>query len=261
VPHHIRELVRGVLNGNQNSLAQLISLVENNEWSADNILDKDRITLRKIWRSGITGPPGAGKSTLLTGLVKEIRGKGLSVGIIAVDPSSAVSGGAVLGDRIRMQQCFLDRKVFIRSVATRGSYGGLSKLIPDIIRLLEAFGKDIIMVETAGVGQSEVAIKGMVDTVIVVLTPEGGDSIQFMKAGLIEIADIVVVNKSDRVNADIFASEIMGVLSINRKTGWQVPVINTQAINGIGIESLYQEIEKHQKFLEMTRQGSSNMKS
>ena len=246
---HIKELVKGMLSGNQNSLAQLISLVENNEWSAEEILDKDRASLRKIWRLGITGPPGAGKSTLAAGLVREIRSKGLSVGIIAVDPSSAVTGGAVLGDRIRMEQHFLDREVFIRSVATRGSYGGLSKSIPNIIRLLEASGKDIIMIETAGVGQSEVAIKEIVDTVIVVLTPEGGDSIQFMKAGLIEIAHIVVVNKSDRVGAEIFASEIMGVLSMGRKTDWQVPVVNTQAIYGTGMEQLYQELERHRTFL------------
>lgn len=201
---------------------------------------------------GITGPPGAGKSTLVAGLVREFRNKGFSVAIIAVDPSSSISGGAVLGDRIRMNDHFLDRKVFIRSIATRGSYGGLSGSIVNMIRLLKVSGKEIVIIETAGVGQNEVGIKGLVDTVVVVLTPEGGDSIQMMKAGLIEIADVVVVNKSDRLDADRFADDIVGILSISRNTEWQVPVVNTQAINGLGIGQLYQKLEEHRVFLGLT---------
>ncbi len=248
VPKYVRDLAEQMLAGSEKPLARLITFVENGRFTSRDIVPSDD-DLPRAWTLGITGPPGAGKSTIVAALVRELRTRGYSIGIVAVDPSSAISGGAVLGDRIRMHEHFLDSNVFIRSVATRGSHGGLSASILDIMRLMRAASKDVIIIETAGVGQSEVAIKGMVDTVVAVLTPEGGDSIQLMKAGLIEIADLVVVNKSDRSNAERFAMDVSGVLSIGRKNQWQVSVVNTQAINGTGMDRFYEELEKHRKFL------------
>jgi len=196
------------------------------------------------YRLGITGPPGVGKSTLVNQLITLLRNDELSVGVLAVDPSSAISGGALLGDRIRMQQHCLDSGVFIRSMATRGSSGGLSRAASIAIRLLDAFGKDIIMIETTGAGQTEVDVKDIVNNVIVILSPECGDSIQLMKAGLLEIADMVVVNKADCGAADQLASEIQSVLSLRRNSEQQVQVITTQAINGTGVQKLYKAIKR-----------------
>ena len=176
-------------------------------------------------------------------LIPMAREDGLSLGIIAVDPSSAIFGGALLGDRIRMQQHSLDDGVFIRSMATRGEAGRLSRGVSIGIKLLEAFGKDMIIVETTGVGQTEVDIKDVVDTVIAIFTPECGDSIQFMKAGLLEIADIVIVNKADRGAADLLASEIRDSLSMGSKSEKQIPVFTAQANSNIGINDIYQEIK------------------
>ena len=181
------------------------------------------------------------------------RGKGLSVGIIAVDPTSPFSGGAVLGDRIRMQQHYLDDGVFIRSMATRGSHGGLPRTASAVLKLLDAFGKDVIFVETVGVGQTELDIMETVDATVVVLVPEAGDTIQTMKAGLMEIADIFAVNKADRPGADYLMAELEIMLHQSPKQSWwQVPVITTQAVNGIGIKELYEHIERYYQALEQS---------
>jgi LAO/AO transport system kinase len=193
----IAELLKRMLEGQEASLAKLISQVEYNVASSGEIAARMSSHIRGSYKLGITGAPGVGKSTLVDQLILQARNDKLSVGIIAVDPSSFTSGGALLGDRIRMQQHCLDNGVFIRSMATRGSKGGLSKAVNIVSHLLDAFGRDIIMIETAGVGQTEVDIKNVVDTLIAVLSPECGDSIQLMKAGLLEIADIIVVNKAD----------------------------------------------------------------
>jgi LAO/AO transport system kinase len=178
-----------------------------------------------------------------------MRRQGLKVGIIAVDPSSPFTGGAVLGDRIRMQQHYLDDGVFIRSMATRGSMGGLPQTAGSVIKLLDAAGKDIVLVETVGVGQTEVDIMEKTDTVLVTLCPESGDAIQTMKAGLFEIADIFVVNKADNPGADNFVREIQAMLQLREPGWWNIPVVATEAVNEVGIEELHRQIESHYQTL------------
>jgi LAO/AO transport system kinase len=249
----IMELVEKMLCGAEQSLSRLITLVEMDAPDVPQIMKSILPRTGKAYCIGVTGPPGSGKSTLVDKLTAIARGQGLSVGIIAVDPTSPFSGGAVLGDRIRMQQHYLDEGVFIRSMATRGSLGGLPKAARAVIKLLDAFGKDLIIVETVGVGQTELDIMKMVDTTVVVLFPGGGDAIQTMKAGLMEIANIFVVNKADRQGADQLVVELEAMIILNPKNSyWQVPVLCTQAINNVGIEELYQAIEKHRSVLEST---------
>ena len=240
------ELVTSMLAGAKTPLAHLITLVEEESPDVPKIMDLISPHLRKAYRIGITGPAGAGKSTLIDKLTTIIRSKGLSVGIIAVDPSSVITGGAVLGDRIRMQQHYLDDGVFIRSMATRGSYGGLSSAVSATVNLLDASGKDIIMVETTGAGQTEVSITEIADTVVVILVPGFGDSIQLMKAGLVEIADIIVVNKADCEGAENLAIELRDALMLSPRKA-EPPIIMTQATKNVGIDELYQELEKRRK--------------
>ncbi|MEE8471307.1 MAG: methylmalonyl Co-A mutase-associated GTPase MeaB [Dehalococcoidia bacterium] len=247
------ELVEKMLDGDERALSRLISIVERDAPEVPEIMREICPQTGRAYCIGATGPPGSGKSTLVDRLTAAARGKGLSVGIIAVDPTSPFSGGAVLGDRIRMQQHYLDSEVFIRSMATRGSLGGLPRTARRVAKLLDAFGKDIIIIETVGVGQTELDIIEAADTTLVVLFPGGGDAIQTMKAGLMEIASIFVVNKADRQGADQVVTELEAMLSLNPKDSlWQVPVLTTQAINNMGIEELYQEIENHRSMLEST---------
>lgn len=246
IASRIAKLVTAMLAGEKKSLARLISLAENNSPALPKIIEAIRPHLGKAYCIGITGPPGGGKSTLADKLAAMIRSRGLSVGIIAVDPTSPISGGAVLGDRIRMQQHYLDNGVFIRSMASRGSYDGLSKAVQATVNLLDAFGKDIIMVETVGVGQTQFSIKEIADIVVLVLVPEFGDDVQAMKAGLIEIADIIVVNKADHEGAERLVAELRATLGSNLGKS-EPPIITTQAINGVGIEELYQIIGKRRK--------------
>ncbi|MFC2046755.1 methylmalonyl Co-A mutase-associated GTPase MeaB [Chloroflexota bacterium] len=239
----INELVTRMFAGSHISLACLISAVERESPDVPEILEMITPHLGKAYCIGITGPPGGGKSTLVDKLAAVTRRRGLSVGIVAVDPSSPISGGALLGDRIRMQQHYLDDEVFIRSMATRGSHGGLSKAVQATVNLLDAFGKDIIMIETVGVGQTETNIIEIADTVVLVLVPESGDAIQVMKAGLIEVADIIVVNKADHEGAERLVTELQDTLIFDGKRAKQ-SIMVTQAINDIGIEELYQELDK-----------------
>ncbi|MBM3119649.1 MAG: methylmalonyl Co-A mutase-associated GTPase MeaB [Chloroflexi bacterium] len=247
------ELVDEMLRGDVLSLARLITTVERDGADVPRIMKAIYPHLGKAYCVGITGPPGAGKSTVVDRLTAVIRQQGLTVGIIAADPTSPFTGGAVLGDRIRMQQHYLDEGVFIRSMATRGSHGGLPRTTGGVIKLLNAFGKDFILVETVGVGQTELDIMENVDTTVVVLVPEAGDTIQTMKAGLFEIADIFVVNKADRPGADNLVTELQMMVHLRcEESWWQVPVMATEAINNVGIEELCGQIEKHRQTLEET---------
>lgn len=247
------ELVDKMLAGNDASLARLITLVEKEAPEVPQIMSRIYPRLGRAHSVGFTGPPGAGKSSLVDRLTASIRAKGFGVGIIACDPSSPFSGGAVLGDRIRMQQHYLDGGVFIRSLATRDSRGGLARAARGAFKLMDAFGKDFVLIETVGVGQTELDIVDAADTTVVILVPEAGDAIQTMKAGLLEIADVFVVNKADRDGADALAVELEKMVHQSPKQEWwQVPVIMTQAVKDVGTEELLESILKHREALEQT---------
>ena len=249
----MNELIDKMLAGDRLSLARLITVVERESEEVPEIMRAIYPHTGRAFCVGITGPPGGGKSTMVSRLTTIARKKGLQVGVVAVDPTSPFSGGAVLGDRVRMQQHFLDDGVFIRSMATRGSHGGLPRTASGVIKLMDASGKDIILVETVGVGQTEIDVMETTDTVVVILVPEGGDTIQTMKAGLMEIADVFAVNKADRPGADFVVADVMAMLHQSPKQSWwQVPVVATQAANDIGITDLYQHIENHYQALKDT---------
>lgn len=248
---HESELIDKMLSGDRVALARLITLAESRHRSLPEILRRlDRLSGRS-YVIGITGPPGAGKSTLTNKLIQHYRETGKRVGVLAVDPSSPFSGGAILGDRIRMHDHSMDDGVFIRSISTRGTHGGLSRASSEIIKLYSAFGMDCVIVETVGVGQTELDIIRIADTVTVVLVPEAGDGVQTMKAGLMEIADIFVVNKADREGAGLLAAEIKQIVSL-RAAGreWVQPVLLASAIRGEGIDGVIAEIDKHKSFQE-----------
>lgn len=248
-------LVERMRAGDRIALAKLMTLVENRDPETPEIMSMLHQTGAPPAIVGVTGPPGAGKSTLLDALITAWRADGQRVGVVAVDPSSPFSGGAVLGDRIRMQSHFLDEGVFIRSLSARGNVGGLARAARDVARLLSAFGKDIVIVETVGVGQNEFDIMRLADTVVVVLVPEAGDTIQAMKAGLLEIADLFVVNKADRDGAARMQSELELMLQLRPPQGWQVPVLQTVATQGQGVPDVVDAIRRHRRYLEESGEG------
>lgn len=258
----LHELIERLKRGDARAASRLISLVENQSPDKAQIMASIFPHTGRAQIAGITGSPGVGKSSLTDRLIAHARDKGLTVGVVAVDPSSPFTGGAILGDRIRMQSRSTDPGVFIRSMASRGHLGGLSVATRDAVRIMDAFGKDVVFIETIGVGQSELAIAQEAQTTILVLAPGAGDSIQMMKAGIMEIGDIFVVNKSDREGADQTVLEIETMLMLeSKKNGWNPPVLKTQAVSGEGIEGLWSQIEAHGQFLAQGEIGRARRRS
>ncbi len=243
-------LAERLLSGDRRALARGISLVENDDPAGWALV---RAVYPRTGRAaiiGFTGPPGVGKSTLLGALTKLERERDRSIAVLSIDPSSPFTKGALLGDRIRLADHFLDPGVFIRSMANRGALGGLSEATLQAALLMDASGRDIVLLETVGVGQAEVDIIDHADTIVLVLMPGSGDSIQALKAGVMEIPDIIVVNKSDHPLTDTMIREIKGVLALGPHEGWQVPIIKTEATRGEGVEVLAERLAEHRAYIE-----------
>jgi LAO/AO transport system kinase len=242
-------LTKRLLDGDRRALARAISLVENDDPEGWALVREVYPRTGKAQIVGFTGPPGVGKSTLIGRLIEQARARDREVAVLSIDPSSPFTKGALLGDRIRLSDHFLDRGVFIRSMASRGSLGGLSEATLQAALLMDASGKDDVFLETVGVGQAEVDIIDHADTVVLVLMPGSGDSIQALKAGVMEIPDVIVVNKSDHPLTDTMVREIRGVLSLGPQEAWRVPILKTEAGRGEGIAELAEKIGEHHAFI------------
>ena len=243
-------LAQRLLSGDRRALAKAITLVENDDPRGREIVRAVYSHTGRATVVGFTGPPGVGKSTLLSALTKLERQHDRTVAVLSIDPSSPFTNGALLGDRIRLAEHFLDPGVFIRSMANRGALGGLSEATLQAALLMDAAGRDVVWLETVGVGQAEVDIIDHADTVVLVLMPGSGDSIQALKAGVMEIPDLIVVNKADHPLTDTMVREIKGVLALGPREGWEVPVIRAQAANGVGIDEVREKLAEHRAFIE-----------
>jgi LAO/AO transport system kinase len=251
-----RDLAAEFRAGNVRGLARAISLVEQRDPSVRHLLEELRDRFQRPRVLGFTGAPGTGKSTLVDALVGLLRGRDQKVAVVAVDPNSPFSGGAILGDRIRMQRHALDGGVYIRSMGARGHLGGLSAASREAIRLLGTFGFDYVLLETVGVGQSELEVAAVADTTVVVLTPGQGDSVQMLKAGIMEIADVFAVNKADLPGAQKVVQEIRSMLNMGPKLDWKPPIVMTVAARAEGLEELLEAVERHQQHLETTGEAA-----
>ena len=246
----VAELMKGMADGSVRCLSRLITLVENGGDKAGEIMDAVDPDAKAVCCVGITGAPGVGKSTLTDRLIAVAREKGQTVGVVAVDPSSPRHGGAVLGDRIRMCRHTPDDGVFIRSMATRGAFGGLPGCTRDVVKLLKAFRKDMVIVETVGVGQTDCAVADVADIVALVLSPDSGDSIQLMKAGIMEIGDVFVVNKAEDDRAGVMVSALESLLAMDA-SGFKkgMTIFATQALNDVGVRELFEEFERRWRII------------
>jgi GTPase len=244
------DLAERLLDGDKRALAKAISLIENHEPAGWELVREVYPSTGRARIVGLTGPPGVGKSTLIGALTAEMRRADRAVAVLSVDPSSPFTRGALLGDRIRLSDHFLDKGVFIRSMASRGALGGLSEATLQAALLMDASGKDDVFIETVGVGQAEIDIVDHGDTVVLVLMPGSGDSIQALKAGVMEIPDIICVNKADHPMTDTMIREIRGVLSLGPKTSWRVPIVRTEAAKGEGVGELAEKITEHRAQIE-----------
>ena len=243
-------LVAGVREGDRRALARAISLVENADPLAYQLVQELYPETGRAYAIGVTGPPGVGKSSLISALVRHVREQGRSVGVISVDPSSPFTQGALLGDRIRLADHFLDPGVFIRSMGTRGHLGGLAEATLQAMLVLDAAGKELIFLETVGAGQSEVEVIGIADTVLLVLMPGSGDSVQALKAGIMEIPDVIAVNKMDHPAAKTMLNEVRSVLALDKEREWRPPIVLTEAMRGEGVPELWEKIDAHRAHLD-----------
>jgi LAO/AO transport system kinase len=243
------DLAERLLSGDKRALARAISLVENDDPEGWALVREVYPRTGRAQVVGFTGPPGVGKSTLIGRLIEHARAREREIAVLSIDPSSPFTQGALLGDRIRLADHFLDPGVFIRSMASRGSLGGLSEATLQAALLMDASGKDDVFLETVGVGQAEVDIIDHADTIVLALMPGSGDSIQALKAGIMEIPDVIVVNKSDHPLTDTMVREVRGVLSLGPQEGWRVPIVKTEASRGEGVEELAEKIHEHHDFI------------
>ena len=243
-------LAAGVRTGDKRALARAISLVENGDGLAYDVVHDLYPETGRAYTIGVTGPPGVGKSSLISALVRHVRAQDRSVGVLSVDPSSPFTQGALLGDRIRLADHFLDPGVFIRSMGTRGHLGGLAEATLQALLVLDAAGKELLFLETVGAGQSEVEVIGIADTVVLVLMPGSGDSVQALKAGIMEIPDVIAINKMDHPAAKTMLNEVRSILSLDRERAWRPPIVLTEAVRGESVDALWDKISDHRAFLE-----------
>ena len=242
-------LAAGVRRGDRRALARAITLVENGDPLAYDVVADIYPDTGRAFAIGVTGPPGVGKSSLISALVRHVREEGRSVGVVSVDPSSPFSHGALLGDRIRLADHFLDPEVFIRSMGTRGHLGGLAEATLQALLVLDAAGKELVFLETVGTGQSEVEVIGIADTVLLVLMPGSGDSVQALKAGIMEIPDVIAINKSDHPAAKTMLNEVRSVLALDGGRDWKPPIVLTEAVRGENVPELWAKVEQHRAYL------------
>jgi LAO/AO transport system kinase len=244
------DLAAGIRDGDRRALARTISLIEDGDPLAYGVVADLYPQTGTAYSVGVTGPPGVGKSSLVSALIRHVRERNATVGVVSVDPSSPFTHGALLGDRIRLTDHFLDPEVFIRSMGTRGHLGGLAEAALQALLVLDASGKDLVFLETVGAGQSEVEVIGIADTVLLVLMPGSGDSVQALKAGIMEIPDVIAINKMDNPAARTMLNEVRSILALDRSRDWNPPIVLTEAVRGEHVPELWQKVEEHRAFLE-----------